>query len=297
MAYWEAVASFLMDQPMQSVSYLTPICDQSGNKKIQSNPWTGISTPLFVDLAQAGAFGRQRSVIRKLTVSTSTTAIHDKLHVELLSQARDVENSLLSYKIPSADKVEDTGDALTPVSHLQKMAQIYRLTALLELYRVFPELFQNLTSDECDAFNFTSFKTRIIAIAIGILTLISTIPTTSGVNALLCLPMIAAGSTLQTTEPDQAEFLHVSTSSLCSDLMSIFIQEDTHAQWREFVRERMNVIHNHVGLGGVARALEVIEKTWMRADIQAFAHESSSIREFVHWTDVMADERLETMFG
>lgn len=234
MAYWEAMASFLMDQPMQSVSYLTPISDQSGNKKIQSNPWTGISTPLFVYLAQAGALGRQRSVIRKLTVSTSTTAIHDKLHVELLSQARDVENSLLSYKIPSADRVKDTGDALTPVSHLQKMAHIYRLTALLELYRVFPELFQNLTSDEWDAFNFTSFKTRIIAIAIGILTLISTLPTTSGVNALLCLPMIAAGSTLQTTEPDQAEFSHVSTSSLCSDLMSIFIQDDTHAQWREF---------------------------------------------------------------
>lgn len=298
MAYWEAMASFVMDQPVQSISYLISICDQTGAGKVQSNPWTGISTPVFVYLAQAGALGRQRSIIRKLTVSNSNMGIHEKLHEELLAQASDVETALLNYKTPSVDRIEDTGDALTPVSHLQKMAQVYRLTALLEIYRVFPELLQKPSSDEDNVFDSISSQSRIIAIAIGILTIISTIPESSGVNALLCLPMITAGSALQSTEADQPELSHGSTwGSLCSDLMSIYTQNDAHARWREFVRERISIIHNYVGLGGVTRALEVIEKTWFRADVQVFANEPDSVGEFVHWTDVMADERLETIFG
>lgn len=292
------MASFVMDQPIQSVSYLLPICDQTGTEKIQSNPWTGISTPLFAYLAQAGALGRQRSIIRKLTVSTSTTGIHEKLHEELLVQARGVEDALLSYKIPSAEKIEDTGDALTSVSHLQKMAQVYRLTALLELYRVFPDLFHEPSSGEVSISDFKSFKSRILAISIGILTIISTIPESSGVNVLFCLPMITAGSALQSTDSQQIDLLHGSSrSSLSSDIMAIFIQDDGHAHWREFVQERMNAIHNHVGLGGVTRAVEVIEKTWLRADIQVFANESDLVGGFIHWTDVMTDERLETIFG
>jgi hypothetical protein len=298
MAYWEAMASFIMDQPMPSVSYLTPICDQTGTEKIHSNPWTGISTHLFVYLAQAGALGRQRSIIRKLTVPSSTTGIHEKLYEELLAQAREVEEALIGYTMPSVDRIEDTGDALTPVSHLQKMAQVYKLTALLELYRVFPELFQEPSSSEVSVSDFKSSKSRILAIAIGILTIISTIPASSGVNVLFCLPMITAGSALQSTESQQTDFSHGSSrSGLCRDLISIFIQDDRHAHWREFVQERMNAIHNYVGLSGVTRALEVIEKTWLRADIQIFANGSDSVGEFIHWTDVMADERLETIFG
>lgn len=298
MAYWEAMASFLMDQPIQSISYLTPICDQAGDGKIQSNPWTGISTPLFVYLAQAGTLGRQRSMIRKLTSSTSTSEFREKLHEELLVQARGVENALLTYKFPLADRIEETGDALTPVSHLQDMAQIYRLTTLLELYRVFPELCRVPSSDESCLFDSMTFESRILTIATSILTMISTIPVTSGVNALLCLPIITAGSALQSTEPNQPEHSHGSTwGSLCKEMMSIFVQDDGHARWRHFVRERMNAIHNHVGLGAVARALEVIEKAWLRADIQAFANEPDSLGGFVHWTDVMTEERLETIFG
>lgn len=298
MAYWEAIASFLVDQPVQSISYLMPTCDQTGTGKIQSNPWTGISTPVFVYLAQAGALGRQRSIIRKLAVSNSNTGIHETLLEQLLVQARGVEDALLSYQVPSIDRIEDTGDALTPVSHLQKMAQVYKLTALLEIYRVFPELLQKPSSDEVDVFQSTSFRSRILAMAIGILTTISTIPETSGVNVLLCPPMITSGSALQSTGPNQPEFSQGSAQgSLCSELISIFIQNDAHTRWREFVRERMNIIHNCVGLGSVTRALDVIEKTWFRADVQVFANEPDSVGEFVHWTDVMADERLETIFG
>lgn len=299
MAYWEAMTSFLMDQPVQSISYLTPICDQNEVGKFQSNPWTGISTPLFVYLAQAGTLGRQRSIIRKLTASTFTSEIHEKLREELLAQARGVENALVTYKIPVTDRIEDTRDALTPGGHLQKMAQIYRLTALLELYRVFPQLLHYPSSGEDGSFDYMSFKSKILAIAISILAIISTIPATSGVNALLCLPMITAGSALQSTERSQPEHSHGGStwSSLCVEIMSIFIQDDAHARWREFVRERMNVIHNHVGLGSIARALEVIEKTWLRADIQALANDPSSVGKFVHWTDVMTEERLEAIFG
>jgi hypothetical protein len=67
--------------------------------------------------------------------------------------------------------------------------------------------------------------------------------------------------------------------------------------WRAFVRHRIKELYGHVGLASVLRALEVVEKVWARADLQATANTSAMELEFIHWTDVMVDERLETIFG
>jgi hypothetical protein len=301
MAYWEAVSSFLKDQPISSLSYLAGVCQQGAAERIQPNPWTGISTPLFIYLAQAGILGRQLSIIRNLSVSAFASGIQSRVQDDLLQQARECERKLQDYQVPPAERIEDTGDDMTPISHLQTVAEIYRLTALVELYRCFPGLFGEFPNGLCDEFpscpNMPP-SAKLLPIATSILTLISTLPLDSGAQVLLLIPLTVAGSTLQPTQPGHAQTLiEDSWARLCAVMLSIPAQESVYMHWRAFVRHRIKALYGHVGLASVLRALEVVEKVWARADLQATANTSAMESEFIHWTDVMVDERLETIFG
>ncbi|KAH3363655.1 hypothetical protein KXW94_006287 [Aspergillus fumigatus] len=301
MAYWEAVSSFLKDQPISSLSYLAGVCQQDTAERIQPNPWTGISTPLFIYLAQVGILGRQLSIIRNLSVSTFASGIQSRVQDDLLQQARECERKLYDYQVPPAERIEDTGDDMTPISHLQTVAEIYRLTALLELYRCFPGLFGDSPNELCDEFPSCPKmppSAKLLPIATSILTLISTLPLDSGAQVLLLIPLMVAGSTLQPTRPGHAQtFIEASWARLCAVMLSLPAQESVYMHWRAFVRHRIKALYGHIGLASVLRALEVVERVWARADLQATANTSAVESEFIHWTDVMVDERLESIFG
>ncbi|KAF4279563.1 hypothetical protein KXV78_004711 [Aspergillus fumigatus] len=301
MAYWEAVSSFLKDQPISSLSYLAGVCQQDTAERIQPNPWTGISTPLFIYLAQVGILGRQLSIIRNLSVSTFASGIQSRVQDDLLQQARECEHKLYDYQVPPAERIEDTGDDMTPISHLQTVAEIYRLTALLELYRCFPGLFGDSPNELCDEFPSCPKmppSAKLLPIATSILTLISTLPLDSGAQVLLLIPLMVAGSTLQPTRPGHAQtFIEASWARLCAVMLSLPAQESVYMHWRAFVRHRIKALYGHIGLASVLRALEVVERVWARADLQATANTSAVESEFIHWTDVMVDEQLESIFG
>ncbi|KAH2716792.1 hypothetical protein KXV24_005758 [Aspergillus fumigatus] len=301
MAYWEAVSSFLKDQPISSLSYLAGVCQQDTAERIQPNPWTGISTPLFIYLAQVGILGRQLSIIRNLSVSTFASGIQSRVQDDLLQQARECERKLYDYQVPPPERIEDTGDDMTPISHLQTVAEIYRLTALLELYRCFPGLFGDSPNELCDEFPSCPKmppSAKLLPIATSILTLISTLPLDSGAQVLLLIPLMVAGSTLQPTRPGHAQtFIEASWARLCAVMLSLPAQESVYMHWRAFVRHRIKALYGHIGLASVLRALEVVERVWARADLQATANTSAVESEFIHWTDVMVDERLESIFG
>ncbi|CAI7676002.1 unnamed protein product [Penicillium pancosmium] len=298
MAYWEALVSFLKDQPLDVTSYLSSFVDESYDI-IPSNPWTGVSTPLFIYLARVGALGRQREAMQRLNLSSLALDADNKIQATLINKAREIETALLGYHIPPLDKIEQTHDIQTPVIHLQKTAQIFRLTALLEVYLSFPELAtpcaRESSRSECDSSYRLEISrpSKILSLATGILTIISTLPLDSGANVILCLPLIVAGSSLQSSSP-------ASTSQkveLFDELASIHNEQGVHEHWRSFVRERLKNIHRFVGLASVLRALEVVERTWFRADVQRIATQQGMSGSFVHWTNVMVDERLETIFG
>ena len=300
MTYWEAVASFLTDQPLDVISYLDPFLEQKGMHRVYPNPWSGICTSVFIHLAKAGILSRQKNSLRRLSVTGMTREIRDQLHANLVEQARETEKSVLCYQVPTQDRIEDTGDVFTPIHHLQQIAQIYRLSVLLELYRVFPELL----CEPSVSGSFMNTPGKVMAIATGILTIIQTIPLTSRVNCLLTIPLLIAGSTLQQqqrpTRP-RASFTactrepHHSWDSLATELLSISSKEQVCLHWRNVAWERLKAVHNYVGMAVVYRALEILEKVWDRADFRAIADESCD--QFVQWTDVMTEEKLETILG
>ncbi|KAF9894562.1 hypothetical protein FE257_006447 [Aspergillus nanangensis] len=299
MVYWEAIISFVLDQPLDAVAYLDPYCNQEHSScPIHPNSWTGICTPMFLYLSKIGILARQRSLIRNLSITSSSTTIRDQLQEELFVQAREIETAVLQYKIPDTDDVEDTGDILTPVSHLQKMAQIYRFSALLELYRVFPGLLQPKDDEDQHP---VQWAEMIHSLATSILTIILTVPHTSGVNCVLTIPLLIAGSVLQPMSSKPNPVPHPPTVpthlGLASEILSISSHEDVRLHWRRVARERIQAVHNHVGITAVYRAVEILDKVWDRADVKAIMDLPHGLDDFIHWNDVMGEEKLETVLG
>jgi len=196
MAYWEAMTLFVVDQPLDAVAYLELFCDQDEMSHIHPNPWTGICTPLFIYLARVGILGRQKSMLKKLPITHVGAEFRDKLPSSLVEQARETERVVLRYRLPVEDHLEDTGDILTPVHHLRQVAQIYRFATILELYVCFPESLSEQTANDI-AVSSNRLVDKHLMLASSILTLILTIPSSSGANVVLNIPLIIAGSTLQ----------------------------------------------------------------------------------------------------
>ncbi|OJJ07354.1 hypothetical protein ASPVEDRAFT_88608 [Aspergillus versicolor CBS 583.65] len=291
--YWEAMASFLINQPLDATVYLDAFCHQSLSK-IHPNPWTGICTPLFVYLARAGTLARQRLLFKQLSIMTSRGDAGNQLKADLLQSAKETETALLSYQVPSQDMVEDAADPLTTMADLQMLAKIYRFTGLLELYRNFPELLDTPEMHQ------VSSSEKIIALAVSTLTLISGIPQSSGVNCLLSIPLIVAGSTLQPMyqAPSQSSS-NSSWDNLSAEILSISSQESVQLHWRDFAKTRLDAVRVYVGLASVSRGREILERVWARSDIQSAVGVSNSTDppQFVQWTEVMVEEKLETILG
>lgn len=301
MAYWESIASFVMDQPLYAITYLGPFCDQDKLDQIYLNPWTGICTPLFIYLARAGTLGKQQSSLKRLHNTRPGVKIQDPLQQVLFEQARETEKTVLHYKIPAEDRIEDINDQLTPLHHLHKVARIYRLVTLLELYRAFPWLLEGFSEETPEAAPHVSSIDKLLTIATSVLTLISAIPHSSGVNALLIIPLTIAGSTLQpTTRLSDTVPSQTSWDMLSTETLSISSQEDICLNWRDFVRERIKFIYSYVGVVTVCRALEILDKVWARADIKSVLDGPGSMAtaaDLVQWPEVMEDERLEALLG
>ncbi|CEL02106.1 hypothetical protein ASPCAL03278 [Aspergillus calidoustus] len=154
----------------------------------------------------------------------------------------------------------------------------------------------------------------------SILTLIAAVPASSGVTCLLTLPLIIAGSTLQHVaspnlfSPNQELTAEgISSQSLFStELAALPNIPAVLTYYRNIIRERITAVHQYVGVAAIARGLEILEKVWATSDLGYAVGEiwndedtDGDMEEkggekwngFVLWTDVMVDERLETIFG
>ncbi|GAD95714.1 Rieske 2Fe-2S family protein [Paecilomyces variotii No. 5] len=142
-AYWEAVASFLIDQNIDWLEHLYHICMTLPKHTIQIHPWAGISSAVWVLLAKAGCIARKKRyyLLEGQTSLKSTSEVNrNSPWSDLKAQAEVLEEQLLDYSIPDIAQVEPTHDEKTPVNHLEDIAQCCKLAALLELYRAFGTL-------------------------------------------------------------------------------------------------------------------------------------------------------------
>ena len=307
MAYWEAMASFLTMDSARCLDYLTPFCGQEHrDATVYPNPWTGVSTTLFIYAAQAGALCRQNRMANSVSVGTLSSDARKSIFLEQLRSASKLEERTLQYAPPELNKIEDPNDASTPISHFQVLAQIYRFAVLLQLYLTFPELLQQTHAPPSDLGMNSSFsnplppdasKKTTIGLAVSLLNLISSVPESSGIKVLLTLPLIIAGSALQNTSNNKVNPYHqTKTARIQDEIQSLQSSDNMISHWRSYIRHKLKVLHEYVGLDPILRASQILEAVWLRADL-AIPDGSARTEGFIHWLDVMVEERLESVFG
>lgn len=187
------------------------------------------------------------------------------------------------------------------------MAQVYQLTMLLELYRVFPELLDSEGQENAHPKSPSSTKPAeanhfesLVALAISCLTVLSSVPQTSGTKAIQLLPLVIAGSALQHSGQSMADSLSITPHCSSQVVVSLFSTRSVVTYWRSVVRERLTNLSRYVGLDSAKRGIKIVGKVWMRADMQSWSDGTeceAEHRVLIDWAEVMSEENLDTLLG
>ncbi|KAK7437755.1 hypothetical protein Landi51_11946 [Colletotrichum acutatum] len=296
MVYWEAMSSFIVDQAPNALSYLDAFCYHHPPRSRQTRPcpWTGVGTITFIYLAKTATLFRKLRALSSLGLCGRGDGVQDTSYSDLLQHATILQEEISRLEDSAVLSVADSGDMFTPPGHLVAMEQCYRLAALLELYRAFPELVETSTAKDharLDANGQINEKAeKVHRFAFRILQTMEEIPVTSGTVSTQLLPLIIAGSVLGL----------VSRENVAGEGTEFLGSAEQITRWREFVRMRTRWLYQLIRLKPVRHGLLILEEVWARLDGANATSRSNYLnpgRESCHWIDVMEEKGLETMLG
>ncbi|KAI1609046.1 fungal-specific transcription factor domain-containing protein [Exophiala viscosa] len=307
-AYWEAMASFLIDQDPGQLDYLQVAFTIPPTQVARIHPWTGVSAIPWVYLAKVGCMvrlkrnlancgvrGRWESSIIGATVSSLG---------KLEEDAWKLAGQIMTYSVPSDEQIEDTFDTNTTKSHLKNLARCCQLAALLELQRSFDAVHEQQAvldwishADAAEAQKNASllYTDTIRELSLRILQLLSDVPTNSGTQALHHLPLLIAGSVL---------LPHIMKQSPRTLLQKSIaerrdINEDATVStidfWRNFVMGRLTSLQRAVNLNGHRKIRLLLQEIWARGDALIW-HPQALSAGYLHWVDVMEEKDLQFFF-
>lgn len=146
LVYWEMLLSFVADN--DNMAFSDPHDPSTGESLVLQrvpHPWTGIARDTQFTVHQVGRLVRRE---RKRIRSRQFTSQDDIMRAQAaIEKARELEERLLGLAHPTEAEIVSPGDDDTPVWHLLTMAEVYRCTGLMQLYRVFPDLLRNRLSN------------------------------------------------------------------------------------------------------------------------------------------------------
>ncbi|OJJ83891.1 uncharacterized protein ASPGLDRAFT_126804 [Aspergillus glaucus CBS 516.65] len=138
LVYWEMLLSFVADNDSLSLSDTTSGMEDSLVLQRMPHPWTGIARDTQSAVQEVGRLVRRE---RKRIRAQRFTSQEDITQAQkAIDQAQQLEERLLRLAHPAEAEIISPGDDDTPVWHLLTMAEAYRCTGLIQLYRVFPDL-------------------------------------------------------------------------------------------------------------------------------------------------------------
>ncbi|EXJ63126.1 hypothetical protein A1O7_03571 [Cladophialophora yegresii CBS 114405] len=140
LVYWWMGLAFVTDTTKECLLEPPPL--ERGNhgeaaKRIP-HPLAGVSPAAQRLLGRAGSLiYAQRLRCREKSFPSMNQL---QKEYEAVQRARSLEEETLSLQLPRANKFVDVGDTATPIQDLINTAEVYRLAALILLYRAFPDL-------------------------------------------------------------------------------------------------------------------------------------------------------------
>ncbi|KAJ5895254.1 transcriptional regulator family: Fungal Specific TF [Penicillium taxi] len=145
LVYWEMLLSFVADNEKMTTSDHSNV-SSSELLALQCvpHPWTGIARDTQLTVNEVGKLVRRE---RKRILATKFTSRNEINRDQMtIDKAYELEERLLALAHPNETEIVSPGDDDTPVWHLLTMAEVYRCTGLIQLYRVFPDLLRSRLS-------------------------------------------------------------------------------------------------------------------------------------------------------
>lgn len=138
--YWEMLLSFVssdLDPEMPN----GPFSTFSSNMRKVPHPWTGVCRETQMLVNQVGQLVRSERVRIRSEGFTGFSWAHSiDQSTSSFQLAQYLEMRLKTLSEPTEEGIISPEDTETPIWHLQLIAEVYRRTGLINLYRVFPDL-------------------------------------------------------------------------------------------------------------------------------------------------------------
>ncbi|KAL4982953.1 fungal-specific transcription factor domain-containing protein [Aspergillus falconensis] len=319
LVYWEMLLSFVADDAavLPAPQTASSTAESSVLQRVP-HPWTGIARDTQSTVQEAGRLVRaERKRIRTRRFTSQADIANAQLALE---KARELEERLLSLAHPTEAEIVCPGDDETPVWHLLTMAEVYRCTGLLQLYRAFPDLLQRrlpaqqqnhhsptqqphpTTSTPQDAFHSwlneaythpqpdpdqyssTYHDSWLTEFALTTLSRLKSIPFESRTRCLQPLLLVASSSELR-LPPTPSDPLALSANGNGPCISSHALEV---SRTRRFILGRLTSLQYVLPPKPIAVCLELVNEVWRRMD--------EGDRD-VYWMDVMIEKGWETTMG
>lgn len=264
------------------------------------HPWTGITPKVHSLFAETGTLIRKSRTFPHSDVTEFNYLnldpqpdVFDLLAEELAAQ--NIEEQLLALESPSTHDLVDTGDAKTPPDHYLKINEAYRSTALLLLYRTFPNLLSLRLSFEGSDTNSQYFQflpegqgksstSWLTSLATHVLDILEELPYSSGTRFLQPILLLAAGSELRFSDV-LGDFGGAQSAS--TFLNGFDASHVNVARARRFTMKRLNELQVALPSKPIEQVVKIVRETWDRVDGGTDAF----------WLDVMIENHWETIMG
>ena len=286
--FWKMLLAFATDRCKDSANdVVSAIGPRSVIQCGLPHPWTGIAGEAIGLLSSVGSLVySMRQRLR--AVSFPTLAGICQLQNDL-DQARTLETALLVHKPADMSTVLDPGDSSTPKEHLQRFDEAYRAVALLQLYRVFPDLLSGRyrvweedsllvpqpSSKEPSEDERDSWLTKL---ALHVIAILESIPFESRTRSVQPFFFIAVATELRTGKGE-------SRNEMDSGRHSMYAQA---ARARRFICSRLGAYQEMLPIKKTKMFYDVVQQLWAEVD---------SGRQGLYWIDVLSLKDLETIMG
>ncbi|KAI9148442.1 Beauvericin cluster-specific repressor BEA4 [Paramyrothecium foliicola] len=309
-AYWETVASFLLDQDLEQLDYLQKSCVEMSADTIYVHPWTGISSMIWVLLAKAGCVARKR--LRLLAeASCLSQAEYTAQMNQLLQQASTIEAQLLDYELPSASCIDNTFADHASIADLERIAQCCRLAALLELYRAFGSLWDTRSRLEISAVKSQIWQMEpegvepsdfyldadiYSILTLRILRILRCISPNSSTRCLQPILLLIAGSNVSYKT---AMVFPYTTVEDYGTPDSSFTPSNAVQAWRQFVYQRIARVERWVKLDSLRRMRMILTEVWTSTDALRSTEQDMLMdgeTQCIHWIAIMEEKGLHFLF-
>ncbi|KAM0431406.1 hypothetical protein ACHAPT_005383 [Fusarium lateritium] len=309
LVYWQMLLAFVTDLEanIQGVRQSQPA--QLNSLELRQprmpHPQTSIGIEVQKLVAKVGSLVRkERKRIRSRRFASRDDIEQAK---NAILAAERLHSELCAIELPQETAIVDSGDDMTPANHLLKIAEAYRCTGLLQLYRNFPDLLSLYMPSQDSANQLLGLSTPddissspiagspedawLTCLALHIHDLVKDIPVSSRSRSIqplllvsICSELALGRSSCSLAGLQKAPVASIASSSrFKAPLADLEILSA-----RRFIILRLSSFENILAAKPIQMMLRLVKETW------AWMEER---QQDVYWMDVMMEKGYETLMG